>query len=690
MRAFSLLVIILCLQGPFFMSAFAYDEKKLIVKDGVLITPELIAFNKKVLKAMKQTGSKNQVTKASAYADMGDIALNELENFKMARTFFQRAIKSLTGRTSKKSKEVISRSLSGIQTSYIQEFHAVNDLTTPIGTNFYLLPKKKTLLYWEKPSGKSKGTRTLKHEKDMDFVISDVINGFAKQGFTNGPPKYYKLEDLIFTVPNKLNSALHVSFKNGVYSRIYLELEFYDLEHIINLDRIIIYNEIENFLPENLKDQLHDRVDNLFIEHAREKETVEAYKLLIAKSYGNTHHEEAYFRLVELSPSLESCREYRTRYPNGKYSEEVDLAYSSTVNSVESFSAYLVKYPMGKYRNQAQEGLEDSFFSDSEKEDTLESYQRYLDRFPDGHHAKKANIGIEKIHFQLADKNDSIIAFERFLEDHPKGEYASEAHWRIAKKEHELLSYKNFVANYPFSQHRAEVNTLVSYFEAEKNPSVDRFLSFFECWKKKKPSRLSNNDFQKMQERFIEQSEKEQRPEGYVLLFDTTGDKRFLDRAYSLVETKEQEFPVVQRLKDLFFSITRVSDSSHVYNDMTFFGGPIQDLKPELNLQCSSQAKKATYRVTYKITFSVDYYRVWRGILWFKPEGYDKNWTETYSSTVTFIVPPMVNGKLGVSNWETAVFPKFRQYIRTGILLGDDTTGTVVDQSQEITAVEQY
>ena len=689
MRALFVFVLVLCLQWAFLMPAFAYGEKKLMVKNGVLVIPEFIAFNAKALKLIKQTGSKNQITKASAYAGLGDVALNEFENHEMARTFYQRAIDNLKGRTSKKSKKIITQSHNGIQTSYLQQFHALKGLTPDVGTNFYSLPKNLNLSCWEKPYGKS--TRKRVFGKDNYIIIADIINGFVKQNFGKGPGLYYKPKDLLFVVPNEINDGFHVSIRRGIYSTVYFEPNYHNFPYMSKLDKIIKYNSIENFLPEDLKEQLHDRVDRLFIEHAREGGTLEAYQLLITKSYGDAHLEEAYFKLVELSPSLESCKEYRLRYPSGKYSEEVDFAYSAIVNTVDSFSIYLERYPFGKYQDKARKGLEDAFFTYAKEENTVASFGRYLERFPDGDHVNRANKGIEEIHFLSAKKKGSLSALESFLQQFPSGEHAQMAQWEIAQIKDSLYDYQEFSKQYPNSRHSQEVSTHTSYFKAIQDPTAENLLTFFKNWDKKRIEKVSSTHLRELENLLIVKCSEAEMPEGYIILFDRTREEKYLNKAYSLINTKDQEYQVIKRLKNNFFYIAKSDDRTIRRQDQSsVFYWDILKVKPETRLKCASGAKKATYRVTFKFSITVRFQRTWRGITWFRPDGYDKIWEETYTDMVTFIVPPSRNNSPGLSNWETVKFSEFKEYSRSGIpLLDHEVTAEIVSQDlQNIVSIK--
>jgi hypothetical protein len=138
--------------------------------------------------------------------------------------------------------------------------------------------------------------------------------------------------------------------------------------------------------------------DSKDVEQMREHAAKEIERLLYEKVIG--------------SPSLELCRDYLKRYPQGAHKQQVTikmepLLFDDAVkkNSIDPYQEYLKTYPNGVYVKDVQTKLEPLLFKKAQEEDWYSKYEDYLKKYPDGSNAPKAKerLAYLKVHKAIAE-----------------------------------------------------------------------------------------------------------------------------------------------------------------------------------------------------------------------------------------------------------------------------------------------
>lgn len=105
--------------------------------------------------------------------------------------------------------------------------------------------------------------------------------------------------------------------------------------------------------------------------------------------------EKRFSRMIELTPSIESCRLFLTSYPESSKNKFVadkleELIYIKAYDeavaqyNLTGLRNYLEKYPEGQFAQNAAKTVDIVSWQMAKTEDTLEAYNAYLQEFPDG------------------------------------------------------------------------------------------------------------------------------------------------------------------------------------------------------------------------------------------------------------------------------------------------------------------
>lgn len=188
---------------------------------------------------------------------------------------------------------------------------------------------------------------------------------------------------------------------------------------------------------------------DLFLRLDSDKSLKEEMFTYIVMIDDKIQEEEQFFENAKNTKSVYEYNLYLQRYPNGRYTHEVnnllkaqletdEWAEAQRLATTASFKTYLKQYPNGRYSTQAWENinnLDRTAFQQATSENTQESLNYYLDNFPEGKHRKEVNDKLlERIEYDLFMKAKNSKDIENFIEYtnvYPEGKYVNEANEEI-------------------------------------------------------------------------------------------------------------------------------------------------------------------------------------------------------------------------------------------------------------------
>ena len=244
-----------------------------------------------------------------------------------------------------------------------------------------------------------------------------------------------------------------------------------------------------------------------------------------------------------------------------------DPNFYSKKDKVKAYKDFLQKYPNQGYEQRANLRLDELSFEIAENDYTIEAYEQYLQEFQDGIYAQKAKDKVEGLYFNNdVAKKDTIDAYKKYLAMYPEGKFVSTAKakidemelWEKIENKEKSEDYENFLISYPNSKYRDKANAYMLYFKALKSDSFDDYENFFSKYKQGSDFTDYLRHFDpktKLTEKLKQISLRQQSARGFIILYEETGDKEYLNAAARFVNNAKDESYFVKMFPDNFFKI---------------------------------------------------------------------------------------------------------------------------------------
>ena len=392
-------------------------------------------------------------------------------------------------------------------------------------------------------------------------------------------------------------------------------------------------------------------------------------------------------------------RTYIESFPDGPHVAEArrrlaEKEYEATrrTNTIEDYKEFVAEFPEHPLVEKARDAIEILRIEDLAREATGDQLEAAVRRL-----ARKAAIErgeelLERTRFVEASNTNTVAAYRRFLSRYPDGTWSEAARRSIdeihdgarfsaVRRANREDAYRAFLAAHPETRFVHEAKAMLSYFEFERDSSLEAARSFFEHYREATLKSVANAEYSRVMERLRSLASRPRTDcPARLILFDETRELQWLLEAP--VANQDEEFEVLKRfspeLRAKTFPLLLSDFKQKPTWDVSWFlaqqktGG-----KLTLEGRVKSLAKKGRYRLDVEYALSVDYEKYYSGVTWFRPnhESERQFWSETFRSVRTVEVGPSEAGDETVS----FEFPKIVTQETPGFefIVGWTTVGTL-------------
>ena len=145
-------------------------------------------------------------------------------------------------------------------------------------------------------------------------------------------------------------------------------------------------------------------------------------------------------------------------------SERDDWQQVKDSRDPEAVQAFLQRFPSGAFRQEAENKLEDLYWTRATDSNSIAGYREYLGRYPNAMHSQTAQGEIAKLDFQAVDNSRDAGALEDFLRRYPSGGYHDQVasrlddlSWQKASS-NDANSLRAYLQRFPNGKHVDEAN----------------------------------------------------------------------------------------------------------------------------------------------------------------------------------------------------------------------------------------
>jgi hypothetical protein len=185
------------------------------------------------------------------------------------------------------------------------------------------------------------------------------------------------------------------------------------------------------------------------------------------------------YEKIVATPTLELCKDYLERYPDGAHAQQVIAKMEPAVyadalkeNRSSVYLDYLERYPRG-YRDAAIKQRLNALMFAAGRQPDLNDYHRYLRLCPEDKAELEARM--EPLLFARAVKLNTIEDIETYLKDYPEGANSANARrlleplmFQKAQKEDFASSYREYIAKFPNGDGVQKARQRIEWLEAHK------------------------------------------------------------------------------------------------------------------------------------------------------------------------------------------------------------------------------
>ena len=144
-------------------------------------------------------------------------------------------------------------------------------------------------------------------------------------------------------------------------------------------------------------------------------------------------------KLKQVDRAQDLCQSYLTRYPQGKYAENVAYIRGALAYDAEDFSKALSyfgdalqKQSNGPRREQIELILGDLNLRQLKFDEAIKAYAKYQQDYPQGNYAESAQYRTGLALLFAGKPDDADRAIRAYLQKYPEGQYAADAEYRLA------------------------------------------------------------------------------------------------------------------------------------------------------------------------------------------------------------------------------------------------------------------
>ncbi len=170
--------------------------------------------------------------------------------------------------------------------------------------------------------------------------------------------------------------------------------------------------------------------------------------------------------------SIEDLNRFKIRYPFTKYDIKAkceEIAFKSC-KTIEDYKSYIAKY--STYKKEAEKRIDDLIFGMCRERS---SYAQYLANYPSGSHRLEALCKLDDIDYRAC---KTVIDFDNYLHSYPNGRHVADAKkrleeekiWALCIKKNYWKQYQEYLDKYPNGIH--------------KDQAQEKSISPWQKWKK--------------------------------------------------------------------------------------------------------------------------------------------------------------------------------------------------------------
>lgn len=354
------------------------------------------------------------------------------------------------------------------------------------------------------------------------------------------------------------------------------------------------------------------------------------------------------FAVANNSKSNESFKQYlistplqKSQNPNHDYARYF-VAKSS--DSKEELQRYLNDFSHGNFRAKAAEDIEYIDFREAAASGSIEALTNFIAENPGSKFSENAREMTRKMRFEIASAANTVSSFQSFLDLYPEGMYSESADWNIAILEKDSDSFAEHLVSFPNSQYKFAAQAAVAYFALLDDPTLDKYQTFFENDLRQKVSFVTPEEREELVSTFATLAWQEKSANALILCYKVNDDPAFLEYAQQFVKDKETELMLLKEAPQLYLHFDVRSAEPNAKKDYSFFfSNPIIKVNPVISVDLQSHVVYGQYQVIVDIDLETKNKRWWSGIMWFKPDNFNKEWKSSYKKTAYFNISPGQN-----------------------------------------------
>jgi hypothetical protein len=401
------------------------------------------------------------------------------------------------------------------------------------------------------------------------------------------------------------------------------------------------------------------------------------------------------------------------------------------LNSARGYREYLAAFPDGIHREEGELELERREYERAVAQGTQSAYREFLAIYPDSTHSTailaelemvevrnaaskealramltslesaaaqdQAKKRIEYLDFLEANDKNTLPGYSDFLATYPDSSHRNDieraieelkdgARFDEVRRSNSRSAYETFLAEFPESRFRPEAEAMLAFFNIEQAQSIDTIERFLELRKATTLLAATQAEYRVACSllREIVAHRGERAADALMLLYEEERNPDYPLAAFALSENGDQELKAIRAMSPekrlVVFEVGlygHTADWNQSWDVHWFLASNKDVVQPKIRGWTRSKSRHGTYTITVQLSLGVDYTKRYVGVTWFNPDYRDD--TSTWRETFTASAEATVSTGDGAGSREDIEFSFPRILLRRSpgveFLIGWETTG---------------